>query len=441
MYKGIKYRIYPNREQQAKLNQFFGCTRFIYNKCLEWYIDAYEQYKKNNADIGNVPLLTHFKKEFTFLKQCDNAALAYARSNFERALKDFFKSKKGKRKGKCLGFPQFKAKNKSKCTYRTCDAHGTIHFDENNTHIRLPKIGFVRCKKHRDFDGIIKAVTVERKSSGKYYISVMVEVNNQPQLQLNKIRNKDYLNVVGLDMSMSSFVISSHEEDNTITKYTRNYRKEERNLRRLQRRFSRKQLLETDEKVYSKRYKKEVTKKISSNNREKARKRLARLHEKISNRRKDYIEKLSLYYALHYDVVILEDINLQDMSRSLRLGKSVMDLGFGMFRRRLSEKGVKYDCSVLYVDKWYPSSKTCSACGNKNSQLMLSDREWVCPVCGVLHDRDFNAACNLERSFSKVLYTAGTAGINACGDNTTTLRAYVEQVLSLNQEAPSFRWA
>lgn len=261
MYKGIKYRIYPNREQQAKLNQFSGCTRFIYNKCLEWYIDAYEQYKKNNVDIGNVPLLTYFKKEFMFLKQCDNAALAYARSNFERALRDFFKSKKGNRKGKRLGFPQFKTKNKSKCTYRTCDAHGAIRFDGNNTHICLPKIGFVRCKKHRDFDGIIKAVTVERKSSGKYYISVMVEVDNQPQLQLNKIRNKDCLNVVGLDMSMSSFIVSSHEEDNTITKYVRNYRKEERNLRRLQRRFSRKQLLETDEKVYSKRYKKEVTKK------------------------------------------------------------------------------------------------------------------------------------------------------------------------------------
>ena len=185
MYKAYKYRIYPNKEQQTKMNQFFGCCRFVYNKCIEWYSDAYKSWKENGTDIGKTPLLTEFKKDNEFLKECDNAALAYSRSNFERAIKDFIKSKKGKRKGKRLGFPQFKSKHKSKMTNKTCDAHGGIRFVDDS-HIKLPKMGLVKCVKHRDFDGVIKAVTVEMKPSGKYYISVMVECLDEIQLKINK---------------------------------------------------------------------------------------------------------------------------------------------------------------------------------------------------------------------------------------------------------------
>lgn len=419
MYKAYKYRIYPNKEQQTKMNQFFGCCRFVYNKCIEWYSDAYKSWKENGTDIGKTPLLTEFKKDFEFLKECDNAAIAYSRSNFERAIKDFIKSKKGKRKGKRLGFPQFKSKHKSKMTYKTCDAHGGIRFVDDS-HIKLPKMGLVKCVKHRDFDGVIKAVTVEMKPSGKYYVSVMVECPNEIELKINKKNNYNNLNVVGLDMSLSDFVVSSHEEDNTIVKYVRNYRKNEKHLSKLQRKISRKEK--------------------GSKNRMKSKRQVAVLHEKIANQRKDFINKTALYFASKYDVIVLEDINLQNMSRTLHLGKSVTDLGFGEFRTVLEQKCNEYDTAIFYVDKWYPSSKTCSSCGAINKSLKLSDREWACTECGTCHNRDFNAALNLEQYFTNQYNTVGTTEINACGDNASTLRAIVMQVLSLNQEASSFRW-
>ena len=415
MYKAYKYRIYPNKEQQLKMNQFFGCCRFVYNKCIEWYSAAYKSWKENGTDIGKTPLLTEFKKDYEFLKECDNAALAYSRSNFERAIKDFIKSKNGKRNGKRLGFPQFKSKHKSKMTYKTCDAHGGIRFVDDK-HIKLPKMGLVKCIKHRDFDGVIKAVTVEMKPSGKYYISVMVECPNETLLKINKKNNYNNLNVVGLDMSLSDFVVSSHKEDNTIIKYVRNYRKNEKHLSKMQRKLSRK------------------TK--GSNNRMKSKQEVAILHEKIANQRKDFINKTALYFARKYDVIVLENINLQNMSRTLHLGKSVNDLGFGEFRSILEQKCKEYDTTIIYADKWYPSSKTCSSCGSINKNLKLSDREWVCTECGTYHDRDFNAAINLEQYFSHQYNTAGTAEINACGDNASTLREIVMQVMSMNQEAP-----
>ena len=415
MYKAYKYRIYPNKEQQTKMNQFFGCCRFVYNKCIEWYSDAYKSWKENGTDIGKTPLLTEFKKDNEFLKECDNAALAYSRSNFERAIKDFIKSKNGKRNGKRLGFPQFKSKHKSKMTYKTCDAHGGIRFVDDS-HIKLPKMGLVKCVKHRDFDGAIKAVTVEMKPSGKYYISLMVECPNETLLKINKKNNYNNLNVVGLDMSLSDFVVSSHTEDNTIIKYIRNYRKNEKHLSKLQRKLSKK------------------TK--GSNNRMKSKQEVAILHEKIANQRKDFITKTALYFSRKYDVIVLEDINLQNMSRTLHLGKSVNDLGFGEFRTILEQKCKEYDTTIIYADKWYPSSKTCSSCGSINKNLKLSNREWVCTECGTYHDRDFNAAFNLEQYFTNQYNTAGTAEINACGDNASTLREIVMQVMSLNQEAP-----
>lgn len=415
MYRAYKYRIYPNKEQQTRMNQFFGCCRFVYNKCIEWYSDAYKSWKENGTDIGKTPLLTEFKKDNEFLKECDNAALAYSRSNFEHAIKNFIKSKNGKRKGKRLGFPQFKSKHKSKMTYKTCDAHGGIIFVDDS-HIKLPKMGLVKCVKHRDFDGVIKAVTVEMKPSGKYYISIMVECLNEIKLKINKKNNYNNLKVVGLDMSLSDFVVSSHEEDNTIVKYVRNYRKNEKHLSKLQRKLSRKEK--------------------GSKNRMKSKCQVAVLHEKIANKRKDFINKTALYFARKYDVIVLEDINLQNMSRTLHLGKSVTDLGFGEFRTILEQKCKEYDTTIIYADKWYPSSKTCSSCGTINKSLKLSDRDWICAECGTYHNRDFNAALNLEYYFTNQYNTVGTTEINACGDNSSTLRAIVMQVMSLNQEAP-----
>lgn len=417
-YKAYKYRIYPDAEQKQKMMQFFGCVRVVYNMCLDNYCQKYEEWKKNGTDIGKTPLVTEFKKEKFFLKDCDNAALAYARSNFEKALSDFFKSKKGERKGKRVGFPKHKKRGKSKFTYKTCDAHGGIRFDDSFQHIKLPKMGWVECVYHRKHKGIIKSVNITMAKSGKFYISVMTEVD-MIRPELNRKNSLSNLSVVGLDMSLPKFCISSSEEDNTITKYNHEYRIEERRLARLNRRLSKK------------------TK--GSKNKDKTRKRLAVLHEKIASRRKDFVIKSALYFARKYDVVVIEDLNMQNMSRSLHLGKSVMDLGWGMFTTWLAHECEKYDTFLMKADKWFASSKTCNECGSKNEFLKLSDREWVCPSCGCLIDRDLNAARNLRDRFITKYNTAGTAEINACGDNTSTLRETLAQALSLKQEAPHLR--
>ena len=172
-YKTYKYRIYPDAEQRQKMMQFFGCVRVVYNMCLDHYCKEYKVWKENGKEIEKTPLVTVFKKEKDFLKDCDNAALAYARSNFEKALSDFFKSKKGERKGKRVGFPKHKKRGKSKFTHKTCDAHGGIRFDDSFQHIKLPKMGWVECVYHRKHKGIIKSVNITMVKSGKFYISVM----------------------------------------------------------------------------------------------------------------------------------------------------------------------------------------------------------------------------------------------------------------------------
>lgn len=437
MLKGQSYRIYPTEEQEQKFRMFFGCARSMYNKCLGWYQDAYKEWKENGTDIGPLPYVTAFKKEFEYFKECDNAAILFSRANFETALKNFFKSKKGERKGRKVGFPKFKKKGKCKDSYRTCDSHGTIRFNENDE-IKLPKIGWVRCMRHRVIDGEIKAVTVEMRKSGRFYISIMYEVPDiQPQYKA--VKGPSELSVVGLDMSLSRFLVSSNEEDDAITTYHRLYREEERRLKMFNRRLSKKQFLETEDGH-----------KRPSANREKARRRYARLHERTANRRKDFIIKAALHMARKYDVIVIEDIDMQSMARSLNLGKSVMDLGWGKFKTWLEWECCKHGASLVKADRWFPSSKTCSHCGAVNHELKLSDREWVCPECGCVIDRDRNAAVNLREWYfshlEEIYSTVGTTGIQACGETAATPGGTPGQVAPVKQEpsagdpeAPSFR--
>jgi putative transposase len=265
--------------------------------------------------------------------------------------------------------------------------------------------------------------------SEEFYVSLNVECNEKVAV-INKVYNKDNLKVVGLDMSLQHFCVSSDPSDDAITKYIREYRKEEKRIARLQRRMSRRKSTVEKEVDGEK-------KKTEGSNHRKARLRLARKSERISRRRREFCIKMARYFAMKYDVVCIEDINMQAMSRSLHLGKSVMDLGWGMLRRWLEYECEKYDTVVYKVDKWYPSSKTCHCCGHVNKDLKLSDREWVCPHCGATIDRDRNAAMNLRDCFVNEICTAGTVGINARGNSASTLRGTVEQVLSSKREGSS----
>ena len=241
MKKSYKYRIYPNKEQQEKLSQFFGCSRKMYNLLLDWWNSAYKEYKTNGTPIGALPQPTFYKKQekYFYLKDCDAVALATARINLNRALDNYFKSKKGKRKGKKVRFPKFKKKGKCRDSYCTFNNSDCIKVTDG--YMSLPKIGKVKIVLHRPYEGTIKSVHVSCTKSMHYYVSLTCETSDEATV--TNVSHIDNLNVVGLDMSLSQFVVSSNNDDNTKTKYVRLFRKNEKRLARLGRNLSKKKLI------------------------------------------------------------------------------------------------------------------------------------------------------------------------------------------------------
>ena len=417
MRRACKYEIYPNKEQAELIFRTVGCARFVYNNLLDNY--------KQQLEDGVKPKLievSELKKSNDFLNEVDSLALANAKQNLGTALSNFYKSRNGERKGKRVKFPKRHKKHKCKWRYTTNNQHGTVRIEGDA--LKLPKVGFVEIELHRPVEGEIKSCTVEATRDGRFFASIAVELPDTHAKR--ELPSYNELKVVGIDMSLSQFAVDSDGiEDDTKPKYVRQYRSNEKRRSRLNRQMSRKQK--------------------GSSNRDKARKRLAKLDRHITNCRQDYAHKMSRHYADTYDVIVLEDIDLQAMSRTLHLGKSVTDMGFGEFRRYLAYKCEERDVAILYADKWFASSKTCHECGCKNDNLTLSDRQWTCPHCGAELDRDVNAALNLREYFYGVVTeenynTAGTAGIYASGDGAPILRHVLEQASSLKEEAPSFRW-
>lgn len=425
MRRAYKYRLLPTEEQAVLINKTVGCARKVYNSLLEDYKE-----QLNRQEKPKLKEVSFLKESLEYLKEVDSLSLANAKQHLMAALKNFFDSKKNKRRGKKCAFPKKHKKSKSKLRYTTNNQHGTVRLEGNR--LKLPKVGFVEIVLHRPLEGDITSCTVEQTRDGKYYVSISVEITDFTPIHKKK-SFKD-IKVVGIDMSLPSFSVDSTDSsDDTKSKYIKQYKVNERKRARLNRSFSRKVK--------------------GSSNREKARIKLVKLDRHIANCRMNFAHKMSRYYADNFDVIVLEDIDLQTMSKvkgakgkkKMRLGKSVNDLGFGMFKSFLSYKCEETDSIILYADKWFASSKTCHECGSKNPLLQISDREWVCPNCGCVIDRDYNAALNLKDYFFKVVLeeyynTVGTTEIYASGDETSTLRETLMQASSLNEEAPSFRW-
>ena len=352
--KAYKFRLNPNKEQEILFNKTFGCVRFIFNKMLG---DKIDYYKETKQKLNNTP--AQYKAEFEWLKEVDSLALANAQINLQTAYGNFFRSPK-------TGFPKFKSKHKNKNSYTTNNQNGTIKIIDK--HIKLPKIGLVRIKLHRQIkeNEVIKSATISKTPSGKYYISILVEYEcEMPNIQLDK--NK----AIGLDYASHSFYVDSQNREADYPKYYRNalvkLAKEQRKLSLM---------------------------KFTSNNYYKQKIVVAKLHEHIANQRKDWIHKLSTELANEYDYVCVEDINMQNMAQSLKLGKSTNDNGFGMFRTILEYKLTDRGKQLIKIDKWFPSSKMCRFCGNINKELTLADRVWTCS-CGKALNRDENAAINI----------------------------------------------
>jgi putative transposase len=370
MNKAYKFRLYPNKEQISFIDRTIGCARFIYNQMLA---DKIEHYKDTKLMLYNTP--AQYKTEFEFLKEVDSLALANAQLNLQEAYNNFFRRvKQGKKE---IGFPKFKSKKRCNWSYTTNNQKDSIRIENNK--IKLPKIGFLKVKLHRNTpeDHIIKSATISKTRTNKYYISILVEYETQ-------VIKKDIEKVIGLDFSMRELYVDSEGNSANFPRY----------FRLSQEKLAKEQRILSHRKYESKRY-------------EKQRLKVAKVHEHIANQRKDFLHKESKKLSDAYDLICIEDLNMKAMSQCLHFGKSVSDNGWGLFTKLLQYKLEDQGKQLYKIDKWFPSSKMCNVCSSVNDELTLGDREWVCD-CGEHLLRDLNAAINI-RNFG--LRTIGTMGI------------------------------
>jgi putative transposase len=370
--QGIKVRIYPTEEQEVYIAKLLGCRRFVYNQCLAKKKEVYEATGKSFglADCGKYLTEMRNGEEFPWLKETSQDAQSRSLQDLETAFKNFF--------DKRSDFPVFK-KRRDKQSCRFTGANGLNGITGNRLSLvkQLKNILF-KCSKHDEialnkYQDNIKSVTLERTRSGKYTLSILIEKPLQKKLPKTD-------KVIGIDIGIKDFVVTSDGERFENIKTIRN---NEKKLKKLRSRMDKKQK--------------------GSKNREKARLKLARLHEKLSNRKEHYLHQISNKLLNENQVIVFETLNIKGMIANHCLAKSIGELSAFRFKSITKYKGNWYGRDIVDIDQFYPSSKLCECCEEKNDALTLADRVWVCPNCSVEHDRDLNAACNIRNEGIRIL--------------------------------------
>lgn len=359
MFKAYKYRIYPTLDQKRMFEDHFGCCRYIYNWGLEQKIQAYEGDSKSLSYNELSARLTQLKKEKDWLYNVNSQSIQRALKQLDAAYTKFLREH--------TGFPKFKTKKSFSQSFAVPQRYKV---DFVNKTVWIPKVGTVKAKFDRVFDGAKKNMTVSKTSTGKYFISIMVDDQQEcPEKQPFSEEN-----TIGLDMGIKYFAILSDGEKVENPKYLKN------SLARL--------------KILHKRVDRKMR---GSNNRKKAIAKIAKLHEKISNRRNDFQHKLSARLISENQAVAVESLKVKNMVKNRQLAQAISDAAWSGFISKLEYKAEWYGKTILKVGTFEPTSKLCHICSHKKDDLTLYDREWICPECGTEHDRDVNAAINIKR--------------------------------------------
>lgn len=394
--RGIDVRLYPNKGQQNFINKMIGAVRVMYNASL---YRRQKHYEETKTTLKMKP--TDLYKEFPWMKELDSQGLCNAFMDLNGAYQKWFGSLKGNNKGKFKA-PRFKKKTHAG-SYRNAMCYKEITKLFQGNKIYLPKLKLVSFKSHVDLSQIKKIynVTIKKTTTNKYFCSICCDYE-VPEYEHTG-------NCIGLDLGIKDLIITSDGQKFENKKFLK---KSEKRIKHLQREFSKKEK--------------------GSKNQEKARLKLAIAHEKLSNKRKVYLHQLTTKIVKENSIICIEDLNVKGMLKNHKLAKSIADCSFSMIRNMLNYKCKWHGRQSVVIDRWSPTSKTCSKCGHIIQDWHLGIREWDCPNCHAHHDRDINAAKNILNEGMKILDRAETARIKACGEQSSV--SEMKRSCSMKQE-------
>ncbi len=377
MLRGIKIRLYPNKTQEQTLNKVLGCYRFVYNQMLARKQNAYKT-DKTNLSVTDLSKWFHGTllkdEQYAWLKEQNTKVMKQAIRQMDGAYQNFFKQHNG--------FPKFKTKKDKQSAlfpYEAISKRNTFETKHISLITSLKNIKF-RCSdlylsRLQTYKDKIRSATLSKTKSGNFFLSILIEMDD------TKLKKFGHTNKqVGIDLGVKDFVITS---DGEVFENKHLFKKKENQVKRLQRQLSRKVK--------------------GSNNRDKQRIRLAKVFERLTNQKEAYIHSVTNELLTYYDTVFMEDLNVKGMLKNHNLAKAIQEVGFYKFKEILVNKALVNDKKVVFIDRFYPSSKTCSKCGYKKRDLKLSDRFWFCPECVAEHDRDLNAARNILLEGQRIL--------------------------------------